>query len=74
MRLVVQTVALRQVFLLVLMFSPVSFIPLMLHTYLYLNTTFIRTDEWSLRTFTPCSAVYDIGEQEEGKYFQTVSL
>ena len=40
MRIVVDEVALEQVFLRVLPFSPVSFIPPMLHTHLHLHATF----------------------------------
>jgi len=70
MRFVVETVALRQV----LQFSPVSIMPPMRHNHLHFNTICIRrTEEWSLRAFKPSSAVKDIGQQEAGKYFQTVS-
>jgi hypothetical protein len=48
---VVDEVALGQVFLLVLRFSPVSIILLVLHTHLHLHVAFTRTDGRSLGTF-----------------------
>jgi hypothetical protein len=51
-------VAPGQISLPVLLFSPVSLVPLVLHTHIRLNTTLIRrTSGRNLRTFTQSSAV-----------------
>jgi hypothetical protein len=62
MRCVVDKVALGQISLPVLPFSPVSIVPPVLHTHIRLNGTLIRRlSGRSLRTFTQSSAVPCIG-------------
>ena len=62
MRYVMDKVALGQISVPVLLFSPVSIVPLVLHPHILLNSTLIRRlSGRSLRTFTQSSAVSCIG-------------
>jgi hypothetical protein len=66
---VVDRVALGQVFIPVLRFSPVSIIPSMLHTQLHLHVALTRrTNRRSLGTFRNSSALSAVGERWIEKY------
>ena len=63
-------VALKVLSLRVLQLSPVRIIPPLLHIHIHFNTTIIRrTSGLSLRTFQRSSALSDIGQHWNEKYF-----